>query len=82
MEGNAAGRPAAFFFGVQPGEEFALSYRRLLCVGDFSEVLERALAHAAMAAQPFAAPLTALHVIEHFPEDLPVAIGACEDEDW
>jgi universal stress protein A len=56
-------------------------YKQILCPVDFSPASELAIARAAALTGHADAVLTVLHVIEHFPEDLPVGCGAREDED-
>ena len=58
-----------------------MSYHRLLCATDLSVHGEQTIVRALFLARALAAELIVLHVIEHFPEDLPVDMAAREDED-
>jgi len=63
-------------------EEDELSdYKHILVAADFSEAGERAAKRAANLAERCDASLTLLHVLEHFPEDLPVDVIPPEDVD-
>jgi nucleotide-binding universal stress UspA family protein len=56
-------------------------YSHVLVAVDFSEFSERAAVRAAEIANLDEASLTLLHVIDYFPEDLPVDLIAPEDVD-
>ncbi|HKK14595.1 MAG TPA: universal stress protein [Gammaproteobacteria bacterium] len=57
------------------------AYRHILLASDLSPAGESVARRAADLAQRSRARLTLLHVIEHFPEDLPVGAIAPENED-
>jgi universal stress protein A len=57
------------------------NYSHVLVAVDFSEFSERAAVRAAEIADLDRASLTLLHVIDYFPEDLPVDLIAPEDVD-
>jgi len=57
------------------------NYSHVLVAVDFSEFSERAAVRAAEIAVLDRASLTLLHVIDYFPEDLPVDLIAPEDVD-
>jgi universal stress protein A len=56
-------------------------YKHILAGTDFSELSEYAVEQAVRLAGHYQAELTLLHVIEHFPEDLPNSLIAPEDID-
>ena len=56
-------------------------YRNILVAADFSAAGEAAARRAAILADRLGASLTLLHVLEHFPEDLPVDVIPPEDVD-
>lgn len=56
-------------------------YQNILVAADSSEAGENAVKMAATLAGRFGASLTILHVIEHFPEDMPVSVIPPEDVD-
>jgi len=56
-------------------------YQNILVAADFSESGENAVNMADTLASRFGASLTMLHVIEHFPEDMPVSVVPPEDVD-
>ena len=56
-------------------------YKNILAATDFSEAGETAAKRAGNLAERFGARLTLLHVLEHFPEDLPVNVIPPEDVD-
>jgi universal stress protein A len=56
-------------------------YKNILVAADFSEAGEAAAKRAGNLAERFGASLTLLHVLEHFPEDLPVDVIPPEDVD-
>ena len=56
-------------------------YKNILVAADFSAGGEAAARRAANLAERFEAGLTILHVLEHFPEDLPVDVIPPEDVD-
>ena len=56
-------------------------YKNILVAADFSAGGEAAARRAANLAERFGASLTILHVLEHFPEDLPVDVIPPEDVD-
>jgi universal stress protein A len=56
-------------------------YRNILVAADFSKAGENAVKMADALASRFRASLTILHVLEHFPEDLPVSVIPPEDVD-
>jgi universal stress protein A len=56
-------------------------YNNILVAADFSDGGEVAARRAANLAERFGARLTILHVLEHFPEDLPVDVIPPEDVD-
>jgi universal stress protein A len=58
-----------------------MGYRHILAAVDFSETAGHAAARAARLARQDAARLTLLHVVEFFPEDLPLRYIAPENVD-
>ena len=56
-------------------------YRNILVATDFSEAGEAAARRASELAGRLQAKLTVLHILEHFPEDLPVDVIPPEDVD-
>jgi len=56
-------------------------YKNILLAADFSEAGEAAAKQAGILAERLGASLTLLHVLEHFPEDLPVDVIPPEDVD-
>ena len=56
-------------------------YQNILVAADFSAAGEKAVEKAGTLAGRFGASLTLLHVIEHFPEDMPVSVIPPEDVD-
>ena len=56
-------------------------YTNILVAADFSSAGENAVKIANVLASRFDASLTILHVLEHFPEDLPVSVIPPEDMD-
>ena len=56
-------------------------YKNILVAADFSAAGEAAAKRAGKLAERFGASLTILHVLEHFPEDLPVDVIPPEDVD-
>lgn len=56
-------------------------YRHILLATDFSPACEAAAQRAAALAARFDAQLTALHVVDYFPEDIPIDRIAPEDVD-
>jgi len=56
-------------------------YQNILVAADFSEAGEDAVKTADALAGCFGASLTLLHVLEHFPEDMPVSVIPPEDVD-
>jgi len=62
-------------------EEMMKAYQHILLATDFSEFSEEAARRAADVAGHFNAKLTLLHVVEHFPEDMPVRLVPPEDVD-
>jgi universal stress protein A len=56
-------------------------YQHILFATDLADASERAGARAASLAECLGARLTLLHVVEHFPEDLPVETIPPEDVD-
>ena len=56
-------------------------YQNILVAADFSAAGEEAVEKAGTLAGRFGASLTLLHVIEHFPEDMPVSVIPPEDVD-
>jgi len=56
-------------------------YKNILVAADFSAAGETAAKRAGNLAERFGASLTILHVLEHFPEDLPVDVIPPEDVD-
>ena len=56
-------------------------YQNILVAADFSSAGENAVIMADVLASRFGASLTILHVLEHFPEDLPVSVIPPEDVD-
>ena len=56
-------------------------YQNILVAADFSGAGENAVKMADTLASRFGASLTMLHVIEHFPEDMPVSVVPPEDVD-
>jgi len=56
-------------------------YQNILVAADFSGTGENAVKMADTLASRFGASLTMLHVIEHFPEDMPVSVVPPEDVD-
>jgi universal stress protein A len=56
-------------------------YQNILLAADFSNAGENAAKLAVALASRFGASLTILHVLEHFPEDLPVSVIPPEDVD-
>jgi len=56
-------------------------YKNILVAADFSAVGETAAKRAGNLAERFGAGLTILHVLEHFPEDMPVDVIPPEDVD-
>ena len=56
-------------------------YKNILVAADFSEAGEDAVKTADALAGCFGASLTLLHVLEHFPEDMPVSVIPPEDVD-
>jgi universal stress protein A len=56
-------------------------YQNILVAADCSEAGENALKMADVLAGRFDASLTILHVLEHFPEDMPVSVIPPEDVD-
>ena len=56
-------------------------YKNILVAADFSSAGENAVKMADVLASRFGASLTILHVLEHFPEDLPVSVIPPEDMD-
>lgn len=56
-------------------------YTNILVAADFSSAGEDAVKKANVLANRFGASLTILHVLEHFPEDLPVSVIPPEDKD-
>jgi len=56
-------------------------YQNILVAADFSGAGENAVKMADTLASRFGASLTMLHVIEHFPEDMPVNVVPPEDVD-
>ena len=56
-------------------------YKNILVAADFSDAGEAAAIRAANLAASLGAGLTLLHVLEHFPEDLPVDVIPPEDVD-
>lgn len=57
------------------------AYRHILLATDFSEFSEPAAQRAAELAQRYGADLTLIHILEHFPEDIPIDSIAPEDID-
>ncbi len=57
------------------------AYRHILVATDFSEFSEPAAQRAAELAQRYGADLTLIHILEHFPEDIPIDSIAPEDVD-
>jgi universal stress protein A len=58
-----------------------MSYRHIVVAVDFSEAARRAAERAVELARRWSARLTLLHVIEFFPEDIPLRYIAPEDVD-
>ena len=56
-------------------------YQNILVATDFSEAADQAVKTADALAGILGASLTMLHVIEHFPEDIPVTVIPPEDVD-
>ncbi len=56
-------------------------YQNILVAADFSAAGENAVKMAEYLAGRFGASLTLLHVVEHFPEDMPVSLVPPEDAD-
>ena len=56
-------------------------YQNILVAADFSEAGKSAARRASNFAKLFGARLTILHVLEHFPEDMPVSLIPHEDVD-
>ena len=56
-------------------------YQNILVAADFSAAGENAVEKAGTLAGRFGASLNILHVIEHFPEDMPVGVVPPEDVD-
>jgi universal stress protein A len=56
-------------------------YQNILVAADFSETGDNAVKMADALAGRFGASLTILHVLEHFPEDMPVNVIPPEDVD-
>jgi nucleotide-binding universal stress UspA family protein len=56
-------------------------YQNILVAADFSVAGENAVEKTGTLAGRFGASLTILHVIEHFPEDMPVGVIPPEDVD-
>jgi len=56
-------------------------YKNILVAADFTEAGETAAKRAGNLAERFGAGLTLLHVLEHFPEDMPVDVIPPEDVD-
>ena len=56
-------------------------YKNILVAADFTEAGETAAKRAGNLAERFGAGLTILHVLEHFPEDMPVDVIPPEDVD-
>ena len=56
-------------------------YTNILVAADFSSAGDNAVNKADVLASRFGASLTILHVLEHFPEDLPVSVIPPEDMD-
>ena len=56
-------------------------YQNILVAADFSNAGENAAKMAVALASRFGASLTILHVLEHFPEDLPVSVIPPENID-
>ena len=56
-------------------------YKNILVAADFSNACENAVKMADALASRFSARLTILHILEHFPEDLPVSVIPPEDMD-
>ena len=62
-------------------EEIVKVYQHILLITDFSEFSEEAARKAVGLARQYNALFTLLHVIEHFPEDMPVDLVPPEDAD-
>jgi universal stress protein A len=58
-----------------------MPYKHILAATDFSNAAHKASVRATELARLYGARLTLLHVIEHFPEDLPAALPGREDQD-
>ena len=56
-------------------------YQNILVAADFSKAGENAIKMANALANRFGASLTLLHILEHFPEDIPVSVIPPEDVD-
>lgn len=58
-----------------------MPYQHILLATDFSDVARKAADRSVELARAYQAKLTLLHVVEHFPENLPVTMGASEEQD-
>ncbi|MFA7619423.1 MAG: universal stress protein [Thiohalomonadaceae bacterium] len=58
-----------------------MPYKHILLTTDFSDAARKAASRSVELARLYEARLTLLHVIEHFPENLPVTMDAREDQD-
>jgi universal stress protein A len=66
---------------VSKGELHMDGYQNILVAADFSRAGENAVKIADALASRFGANLAILHVLEHFPEDIPVSVIPPEDVD-
>ncbi|MGE0081141.1 MAG: universal stress protein [Thiohalomonadaceae bacterium] len=58
-----------------------MPYQHILLATDFSAAARKAASRSVELARLYQARLTLVHVVEHFPENLPVTMGAREDRD-
>lgn len=57
------------------------AYRHILCATDFSKHSQRAIDRAVEMSRTYGSRLTLLHVVEYFPEDIPVDVVYTEGLD-
>lgn len=58
-----------------------MPYQHILLATDFSNSAREVASRSVELARAYQAQLTFLHVVEHFPENLPVTMGASEEQD-